>query len=118
LASLTDATKFPQPEIFPLTEPKTAEVPALPEFVDLNTAPYFYFDMAPAYGVVAGIVQIELAARTLNPMPDGSVEVKYVTVARLRCSSVAAGHLRDAVNASLKMLERPRECSTIASQLN
>jgi len=74
--------------------------------------------MAPAHGVMAGIVQIELAARTLNPLPDGSVEVKYVTVARLRCSSVAAGHLRDAVNASLKMLEKPQEGPTIASQLN
>ena len=101
-----------------MTEPKTTEAPALPEFVDINTAPYLYFDMAPAHGVMAGIVQIELAARTLNPLPDGSVEVKYVTVARLRCSSVAAGHLRDAVNASLKMLEKPQEGPTIASQLN
>jgi hypothetical protein len=64
-----------------LTEPKTTGAPALPEFVDLNTAPYLYFDMAPTYGVMAGIVQIELAARTLNPMPDGSIEVKYVAVA-------------------------------------
>jgi hypothetical protein len=101
-----------------LTEPKTTGAPPLPEFVDLNTAPYLYFDMAPTYGVMAGIVQIELAARTLNPMPDGSIEVKYVAVARLRCSSVAAGHLRDAVNASLKMLEKPQEGPTIASQLN
>jgi hypothetical protein len=101
-----------------LTEPKTAEAPSFPTFVDINTAPYLYFDMVPAHGVMAGIVQIELSARTLNPMPDGSVEVKYVAVARLRCSSVAAGHLRDAVNASLKMLEKPQEGPTIASQLN
>ena len=101
-----------------MTEPKTTGAPALPEFVDLHTAPHLFFDMVPVHGVMAGIVQIELAARTLNPMPDGSVEVKYVTVARLRCSSVAAGHLRDAVNASLKMLEKPQEGPTIASQLN
>jgi hypothetical protein len=101
-----------------LSGPQTTDTAPLPEYVDLNTVPYVYFDMAPAHGIMAGIVQVELAARTLNPLPVGGVEVKYVSVARLRCSSVAAGHLRDALNAALKMLEEPKETPAAAARLN
>jgi hypothetical protein len=100
-----------------LSDPKAADSAPLPEYVDLSAVPYIYFDMAPAYGYMAGIVQVELAARTLTPNPEGPVEVKYVAVGR-RCSAVAAGHLRDALNASLKMFEKPQEAPAAASRLN
>jgi hypothetical protein len=101
-----------------LSDPKAPGNPDMPEYVDLGAAPYIYFDMAPAHGIMAGIIQVELAARTLTPLHEGGVEVKYVSVARLRCSAIAAGHLRDAINAALKMLEESNEAPAASSRLN
>jgi hypothetical protein len=87
-------------------------------YVDINTAPIVYFDIAPAHGVMANMVEIELAARTLNPLTDGSVEVKFITAARLRCSQAGALHLRNALDAVLKMFEASQKDTTAASKLN
>lgn len=87
-------------------------------YVDISTAPHVYFDIAPAHGVMANGVEIELAARTLNPLTDGSVEVKFVTTARLRCSHAGAIHLRNALDAVLKMLEAPQQSPAAAAKLN
>ena len=67
-----------------------------------------YFDIAPAYGVMSGIVQVELGARILIPHQDDTVDVKFISCGRLRCSATAALHLRNAIDASLKMLEQPQ----------
>ncbi len=87
-------------------------------YVDVETAPFVYFDIAPAHGVMAGMIQIELASRTLNPKPDGSVDVVFVTSGRLRCSESAAIHLRNALNASLAMLDPPQQSPTAAAKMN
>ena len=81
-------------------------------YVDRPDAPIVYFDIAPAHGVMAGAIEIELAARTLNPLSDGSVEVRFVTTARLRCSQAGGLHLRNALEAALKMLEVPEQVAT------
>jgi hypothetical protein len=57
-------------------------------YKNVETAPIVYFDFIAAYGVVSGIIQIELAAHTLVPNKDGA-DGELVTVARLRCSRVA-----------------------------
>ena len=67
---------------------------------------------------MANSVEIELAARTLNPLPDGSVEVKFVTAARLRCSQAGALHLRNALDAVLKMIEASQQGLGRRSKLN
>jgi hypothetical protein len=67
---------------------------------------------------MSGIVQVELGARVLVPHQDDSVDVKFVTVGRLRCSVTAATHLRNALDASLKMLEQPAPNPVGASKLN
>jgi hypothetical protein len=87
-------------------------------YIDMTTAPIVYFDIAPAHGVMAGSIEIELATRTLNPLTDGSVEVRFVTTARLRCSQAGGLHLRNALEAALKMLDLPEQVSTAASKLN
>ena len=87
-----------------------------PSFENRNDVPMIYFDIAPAYGVMGGIVQVELGARVLVPQPDDSVDVKFVSCGRLRCSATAAVHLRNALDASLKMLEQPNPAG--ASKLN
>jgi hypothetical protein len=85
-------------------------------FENRNDVPMIYFDIAPAYGVMGGIVQVELGARVLVPHQDDSVDVKFVSCGRLRCSATAAVHLRNALDASLKMLEQPNPAG--ASKLN
>ncbi|WP_420133133.1 hypothetical protein [Rhodopseudomonas sp.] len=87
-------------------------------YVDRIDAPHLYFDIAPAHGVMANNVEIELAARTLNPQPDGSVEVKFITTARLRCSQAGALHLRNALDAVLKMFEASQQGHSAAAKLN
>ncbi|HVV43294.1 MAG TPA: hypothetical protein VHC94_19770 [Nitrobacter sp.] len=87
-------------------------------YVDNNLAPVITFDIAPAHGVLAGGVQVELALRTLNPLPDGSVETKFVTSGRLRCSAAAAMHLRNSLDAALRMLEQPQPSPAAAAKLN
>lgn len=87
-------------------------------YVDINTAPIVHFDIAPAHGIMAGMVQIELASRTLNPKPDGSVDVVFVTSGRLRCSHAAAIHLRNALDAALAMLEVPPQSPATAAKMN
>ncbi|WP_322515232.1 hypothetical protein SR870_19875 [Rhodopseudomonas palustris] len=87
-------------------------------YVDIPTAPHVYFDIAPAHGVIANNVEVELATRTLNPLADGSVEVKFVTTARLRCSQAGALHLRNALDAVLKMFEASQQSPAAASKLN
>ncbi len=90
----------------------------VPAFDNRNDVPVIHFDIAPAYGVMRGIVQIELGARVLVPHHDDSVDVRFVSCARLRCSATAAMHLRNALDASLKMLEQPQPNPVGASRLN
>ncbi|MGN6114363.1 MAG: hypothetical protein ACTHN2_02495 [Nitrobacter sp.] len=87
-------------------------------YVDNSHAPVISFDIAPAHGVLAGTVQVELASRTLNPLADGSVEIKFVTSGRLRCSPAAAMHLRNSLDAALRMLEQPQPSPAAAGKLN
>jgi hypothetical protein len=90
----------------------------VPSFDNRNDAPIIYFDIAPAYGVMSGIVQVELGARILIPHQDDAVDVRFVSCGRLRCSATAAVHLRNALDASLKMLEQPAPNPVGASKLN
>src|SRR5437667_11714191 len=89
-----------------MTEP--AEKNELLGYENVDTAPFVYFDLTPTHGIFGGAIQIELAARILNATPDGGVEIKFITTGRLRCSPTAALNLRNAIDASLKMLEQPQ----------
>jgi hypothetical protein len=92
----------------------TTDPPLSPNYEDPRTAPFVYFDLAPTYGILAGAVQIELASRILLPTAGG-VMVKFIATGRLRCSPAAAGHLRDAINESLRLLEQPQQGPGVAS---
>ena len=85
-----------------MTDPRAN--PPVPPFRDIPTAPFVYFDLAAAYGVLAGAIEIELAARTLIPSEDGATKAEIVTTARLRCSPAAAASLGDALTKALEML--------------
>jgi hypothetical protein len=82
-------------------------------------APLVYFDIIGAYGTMHGSIEIELATRILVPGQDGSTVVKFLSTGRLRCSPTAAANLRNAVDATLKLLEQPQEPNpVVASKLN
>jgi hypothetical protein len=83
-----------------------------------SAAPVVYFDIVGAYGTMHGAVEVELATRILVPKPDGSTEVKFLVSGRLRCSAHAAGNLRSALEAALKMLEQPQPDPVAAARMN
>jgi hypothetical protein len=67
-------------------------------------APFIYCDGVSALGTQAGAIQIELAARTILPTPDGGTRNEYVATAHLRCSPAAAIALKEALDKALAML--------------
>jgi hypothetical protein len=69
-----------------------------------EAAPFIYFDAAATYGVVAGVIQVELTANMLLPGEHGAIGAKAVMTAHLRCSPAAAMALRDALNGTLEAL--------------
>ena len=83
-----------------------------------GTAPLVYFDIVAAYGALHGTIELELATRILVPMANGSTQVKYLSSGRLRCSATAATHLREGLDAALKMLEQPQAEAVAASKMN
>jgi hypothetical protein len=67
------------------TSTRPARARRAPTFENRNDVPTIYFDIAPAYGVMSGIVQIELGARILVPHQDDTIDVRFVSCGRLRC---------------------------------
>jgi len=101
-----------------LSDPQTPEA-VIPKYDNVTSAPYVYFDRVAAHGVIGGAIQLELASRTLIPLPDGGVEVRFATSGRLRCSPAAAIQLRDAAIAVLKMHDQSEvKTPTATSKLN
>jgi len=68
-------------------------------------APFVFFDGAPAFGAVNGLVEIELAARALAPKADDTIAVDLVCVGHLRCSLNAAVNLREAIDGAIRMAQ-------------
>jgi hypothetical protein len=88
-------------------------------FRNSDAAPFIYFDNVAASGTMAGAIEIELAARTLSPIPDGGISIEFVPVAHLRCSPAAAIHLRNSLNSAIKIYEDFQgEPSVSAGKLN
>ena len=70
-------------------------------------APFIYCDGVATFGSAAGIIQIELVART--SVPDGATTKHEILVtAHLRCSRAAAAILRDSLDRALAM-PRPEQ---------
>ena len=88
-----------------MTDTKNPQIPEASPLLSQDTAPFIYFDSAPTYGVIGGVVQVELTANLVHPTPDSQGTLTKVTwAAHLRCSPFAASALRDALNGALDML--------------
>jgi hypothetical protein len=85
----------------------TSPKPFVPTLKNGPAAPVVYFDGAPCYGAMNGVVEIELAARYMTPRSDNTAAVDITCVAHLRCSANAAVNLRDALNQAIEMLNAP-----------
>ncbi len=79
---------------------------------------FVYFDGVSAFGHVNGAIQVELAANALDASEDGSVQVRRVSVAHLRCSPAAAGDLMQALQKALDMLQSSEEAAPASGTLN
>jgi hypothetical protein len=79
-----------------------------PVFKDNPNAPFIYFNIAQSFGVIAGAIEVELVARSLIPS-TGTLTAEFVTIARLRCSPLAAASLRDALNSVLDLAKKVQE---------
>jgi hypothetical protein len=67
---------------------------------DIPLAPFIFYEWAPAFGFMNGVVNITLAANRTYAGPDGVVN-EQVVVAYLRGSVQAALSLRKAIDDSL-----------------
>ncbi|NVN87032.1 MAG: hypothetical protein HXX15_13205 [Rhodopseudomonas sp.] len=68
---------------------------------DLPRAPIIFFEFCPTLGNNNGLINIMLAAGIVLPTASPATNVVPVAVAHLRCTTVAAAQLRDALNAAL-----------------
>jgi hypothetical protein len=79
--------------------------PAKITITDTGLAPYVFFEGAPTFGFVNGIVNVTLAA-SRHLMKDGAPASDFVVVANLRCTAVAALDLRNALDNALLLAAR------------
>lgn len=87
--------------------------PSMPLFKTTASAPFIYFDAAPAYGTLSGAIEVELTARTLIPnFGGGATTTEIVPTARLRCSPFAAAALMESLRQALEMLKKLQEQSS------
>jgi len=70
---------------------------------DLPRAPIIFFEFCPTLGNNNGLINILLAAGIVLPTASSATNVVPVAVAHLRCTTVAAMQLRDAIDKALLM---------------
>jgi hypothetical protein len=77
------------------------------EAIDPNGAPFVYFDMAPVFGVLDGVVRVTLVAQ--RPIPTKErVAGPMVVSGYLRCGLRAAQELRDALDQALHLASKAK----------
>jgi hypothetical protein len=89
--------------------PQKPEPSAPPKLTvtDTGIAPYIYFEGAPSFGFVNGIINITLAANR-HLLRDGAPITDAVAIAHLRCNAPAAIELRNALDAALLLAAPPQ----------
>lgn len=73
---------------------------------DPRNAPIVYFDGAPNFGVVNGIVNVTLALDRHMAKPS-EIEIDVIVAAHLRCSIPAAESLIRALQGALLLAQKP-----------
>jgi hypothetical protein len=93
-----------------MVENPNPPTPSAQEFSKFSaeSAPFVYFDGVMTAGVHQAVIQLELAASTLVPTPDGKTTAVHVITGHLRCSPAAAVGLRKAIDSALLYLRQRR----------
>ena len=81
-------------------EPSPEKVPAV-SISDTPHAPFIFYENAPAFGVMNGVVNITLSAHRAYAGLDGAIINEQVVVAYLRGNIPAALSLRQAIDNAL-----------------
>jgi hypothetical protein len=68
---------------------------------------FVFFDGVATFGHSNGMIRIELGAGVLDPAKDGSVNIRHVTTAHLRCNLGAARDLAECLRKAIEMAEAP-----------
>jgi hypothetical protein len=89
-----------------MVENPNPPTPTAQEFSKFSaeSAPFVYFDGVITAGVHQTVIQLELAATTLVPTPDGKTTAVHVITGHMRCSPAAAVGLRKAIDSALGLL--------------
>ncbi|MBW4022754.1 MAG: hypothetical protein HIU92_06365 [Proteobacteria bacterium] len=74
-------------------------------------APFLYFENAPAFGTMNGIIKVTLTATRDMPMANNKIASDHVIVAHLRMNLAAARTLRAALDGAL-LLASPSPSET------
>ena len=80
-------------------DPRAEKVPV--SISDTSHAPFVYFENAPAFGFMSGVVNITLSANRTYAGPEGAVVNEQIVVAYLRGNVPAALNLRQAIDKAL-----------------
>jgi hypothetical protein len=83
----------------PDTRPKEIMIPVS----DTAHAPFVFYEIAPAFGVTNGVINITLSANRTWIGPNDTVMNEQVVVAYLRGNILAAQSLREAIDKALLM---------------
>ena len=80
-------------------DPRAEKVPV--PISDTSHAPFIYFENAPTFGFMNGVVNISLSANRTYAGPDGAIVNEQIVVAYLRGNIPAALSLRQAIDSAL-----------------
>ena len=89
--------------------PDASDPTATPKLTvtDTGMAPYIYFEGAPNFGFMHGIINITIAANR-HLLRDGAPVADAMAIAHLRCNIPAAIELRNALDAALLLAAPPQ----------
>lgn len=85
--------------------PKSTSPPRL--IKDPSAGPVVYFDQAPTFGHLNGVIEVTLTGRLLLPTADNRCITEIIAAGHLRGSIAAMASLRDAIDGALKMAAEP-----------
>lgn len=106
MALISHSWLFEEPtgDLLMTTKPISgSSVRNLPEVTDDGQAPVVYFDLAPTFGNINGVVNVTLAFARHLIDANGQPSQQFVACAHLRCSIASAVDLRNALNDALLM---------------
>jgi hypothetical protein len=95
-----------------MSDDSTGPPPVRPDWLTLSDsasahAPFLYFEDAPAFGIMSGIVRITLEAGRLYTSNQGVVMQDRIVVAHLRMNIPAALALKRAIEGALLLANSP-----------